>query len=336
MISEQMIGMVHPAHCHAGMPLQMKEAKAALAKEGRQGSMPPHAEPSLHGSQMLSLQPEILHAASAAAHSSQVRPSSALAQPSPAGAEQQTHWQQPPPPAAVADCQPSPVHVQPGQPTFQPSRTAIPAALLNPPSSPARANQLGLTQGPSHPQPSAMAMAVLTPAGAAQQLQGGFTGIPEPMASQPAGASQNELSQRSEAEHAADLQVAIDKAATEGADKNALLQSVSSVRKGTAKAIVNEVLHWRKVQATARCGKLQSIVCFATYPFLQSRGCLFRTSVSIAVSFCGAGADPRRPSGSHRARHHTDGKQSGAHWLLTMGGEPEQEEHCIPGSALLI
>ena len=255
MVIMQMTRVTFPADCQAGILLQMKEAKAALAKEGRQGSMPPHAEPSQHGSELLSLQPETLHAASSAAQSSQMRPGSALAQPLSAAAQQQAHWQQPLPPAAVADHQPPAVHIQLGQPIIQLSRTAIPAALPQSPSPPARANQLGLPA--SQPQSSAMATSALAPAGHSLQVQGGFTGIAEPMASQPAGCTQIELSQRSEAEHAADLQAAINRAATEGADRNVLLQSVGSVRKGTAKAIVNEVHHWRLSQSTAQCGRLK-------------------------------------------------------------------------------
>ena len=255
MVIMQMTRVTFPADCQAGILLQMKEAKAALAKEGRQGSMPPHAEPLQHGNELLSLQPETLHAASSAAQSSQMRPGSALAQPLSAAAQQQAHWQQPPPPAAVADHQPPAVHIQLGQPIIQLSMTAIPAALPQSPSPPARANQLGLPA--SQPQSSAMATSALAPAGHSLQVQGGFTGIAEPMASQPAGCTQIELSQRSEAEHAANLQAAINRAATEGADRNVLLQSVGSVRKGTAKAIVNEVHHWRLSQSTAQCGRLK-------------------------------------------------------------------------------
>ena len=331
MVVMHMARVTCPADCQPGILVQMKEAKAALAKEDRQGSVPPHAEPSQHGSEALSLQPETLHAASSAAQSSQMRPSSALAQPPSAAVVPQGHWQQPPPSAAVADLQPAPVRIQLGQPIIHLSRTAIPAAMPKSPSPPARAGQLGLTQGPSQPQSSAMATGALAPAGHSLLAQGGFTGIAEPVASQPAGCTQIELSQRSEAEHAADLQAAIDKAAREGADKNALLQSVGSVRKGTAKAIVNEVCHWRIFQSTAQCGGLRTAVCFATPPFLLSKGSLYRTCVSIDLSCCGAGADSRRPSGSNSARHHTEGKQSGAHRLFTMGGEPEQEEHHIAG-----
>ena len=245
----QMTRITCPADCQAGILVQMKEARTALAKEGRQGSPPPHAEPSQHGSEILSLQPETLHAASSAAQSSQMRPGSALAQPFSAAAQQQAHWQLPLPPAAAADHQPPPVHIQLGQPIIQLSRTAIPTVLPRSPSPPARADQLGLPA--SQPQPSAMAIGALVPAGTGLQAQGGFTGIAEPMASQPAGCTQIELSQRSEAEHAADLQAAINKAVTEGADRSALLQSVGSVRKGTAKAIVNEVYHWRVLQSRA-------------------------------------------------------------------------------------
>ena len=242
-ISMQIIMMIRRADCQTGMPVQMKEAKTALAKEGRQESVPPHAEPSQQRNEILSFQPETLHAASSAAQSSQMKPSLALAQPPSAAAQQQAHRQQPAPPAAAADHQPAPVHIQPGQPIIQLSRTAYPTALPKTPSPPAKANQLGLPA--SQPQPSAMATSAVVHAGQSLQAQFGFTGIARPMASQPAGTTQIELSQRSEAEHAADLQAAIDKAATEGADKSALLQSVGSVRKGTAKAIVNEVHHWR-------------------------------------------------------------------------------------------
>lgn len=59
--------------------------------------------------------------------------------------------------------------------------------------------------------------------------------------SQAAGASESGQSRRSEAEHAERLHQAVEAAASQGADRKHLQGLVISFRRGSAKAIVNEV-----------------------------------------------------------------------------------------------
>ena len=59
--------------------------------------------------------------------------------------------------------------------------------------------------------------------------------------SQVAGASESGHSRRSEAEHAERLHQAVEAAASQGADRKQLQSLVNSFKKGSTKAIINEV-----------------------------------------------------------------------------------------------
>ncbi len=136
--------------------------------------------------------------------------------------------------------------------------------------------QASLTQHPIQPLPPAAAAISAAPqaaaveGGASEQRQpsqppapvsrpgsagaAGLASIPEQQTgmngggqhekglSQAAGASDSGQSRRSEAEHAERLQQAVEAAASQGADRKQLQSLVSSFKRGTAKAILNEVL----------------------------------------------------------------------------------------------
>lgn len=196
----------------------------------------PHAEISQQSSEVAPSQLGT-PAGSSPTHASQPRPGSASVWPG------QEHVPAQPRPS-TAGSRPLPSVLQPPLQASQPVHAAHHAAQPQPGA------RIG-TSAPvqNQPQPGIPAVAgpmhaTAAPAGAAgapQQQNGSGDARPEGSMSPAAGLSQGLQSHPSEAERAARLATAIEKAAAEGADKDALLHGVSSFRKGTVKAIVNEV-----------------------------------------------------------------------------------------------
>ena len=222
---------------------QEKEARAARAKEGKPGTSPLRA--SQQSSELPSLQPGTPYAASSAAHSSQPRPGSVSARPASAASQEQAPMQHAP---AVAAFQPVPPQAPPAQHTPQPlpATAAAPAAL--PPAAVGAGgaepvqSQRQLTPQLLMPAHRPASAAVAGMAGCCEQHTGTGGGEQHEMGLfQAAGASESGHSRRSEAEHAERLHQAVEAAASQGADRKQLQSLVNSFKKGSAKAIVNEV-----------------------------------------------------------------------------------------------
>lgn len=250
----QQLPMVHQQAPHrGGLPgkgwsqrvswvLQEKEARAAQAKEGKQSNPPLHADHSRQSSELPSSHLGTPHpASSSAGHSSQPRPGSASVRPASAASQEHPAMQQPP---AAAANQLMPLQTTLAQHALQPLPPA--AATSAAPQAAAVEGGAPEQRQPSQPPASASRPGSAGAAGLASvpEQQTGMNGGEqhEKGLSQSAGASGSGQSRRSEAEHAERLQQAVEAAASQGADREQLQSLVNSLRRGTAKAIINEVL----------------------------------------------------------------------------------------------
>ena len=195
--------------------------------------MPPQAEPSQHSSELLSSHPSTPFCS--APHSSQSRPNSAAVRPASAASQEQALTQLAGTPAGLP---PVLTHAPAAQ---QPSQPA-PAAACAPPASTAMAVPAEAPPQPAVTGPAPACAAPTGGAGAAHQQSGlNGTSQPEITASQPAGSSQGVHTQLSDKEYAARMERAMDAAAAHGADRAVLQTAVTTFRRGSLKAILNEV-----------------------------------------------------------------------------------------------
>ena len=233
-----------PAHNlkHSEMHVQEKEARAVRAKEGKQGVPPVHTDASQQSSELPPSHPGTPYPSSSAAHSSQPRPGSASVRPASA-ASQELHAPMREGPAMKASQRMNPQ--PPPAPQLLAASAGAPAA---PSAAAAEAGAAALHQSQRLPT-QALAHA-LRPASAAAA---GLAGVSEQQTglkqgeelvkalSQGPDASQGGQSRRSEAEHAQRLNQAVEAAAAQGADRKQLLSLAESFKKGSTKAILNEV-----------------------------------------------------------------------------------------------
>ena len=236
-----------PAHNlkHSEMHMQEKEARAVRAKESKQGVPPVHTDASQQSGELPPSHPGTPYPSSSAAHSSQPRPSSASVRPASA-ASQELHAPMRQGPAMKAS-QPMIPQAPPGPhaPQLLAASAAAPAA---PSAAAAEAGAAALDQ--SQRLPTQALAPALRPASAAAA---GLAGVSEQQTglkqgeelvkalSQGPDASQGGQSRRSEAEHAQRLNQAVEAAAAQGADRKQLLSLAESFKKGSTKAILNEV-----------------------------------------------------------------------------------------------
>ncbi len=246
--------------------MQEKDARAARAKEGRQSSVPLGAEPSQQSSEWLSSPPGISHPPSSAAHSSQPRPGIASVRPASAASQEQPLVQQTPAAAAsrppmqqtpvaaarqpMAQQTPKTQQAPTAQQVVYPKLASQPIAVTTPAALQAAVGSGVTVSLHGGPQPGAQAALPSRPASAGpagltvalqQQNSASDGSQPEGGLSQAAGGSSGGGSRRSEAEHAENLNQAIKAAASYGADRNQLNSLVKLFKRGSAKAIVNEV-----------------------------------------------------------------------------------------------
>ena len=195
--------------------------------------MPPQAEPSQHSSELLSSHPSTPFGS--APHSSQSRPNRAAVRPASAAPQGQALMQLAGTPARLP---PVRTHAPAAQQLSQPA----PAAASAPPVSTAMTVPAQVPPQPAVTGPAPASAAPTGGAGAAQQQSGlNGTSQPEVNASQPAGSSQGVHTQLSDKEWAARTERAMDAAAAHGADKAVLQTAVTTFKRGSLKAILNEV-----------------------------------------------------------------------------------------------